>query len=40
MQGCNQIDEHRHPGSWHVQEDDAIDLALLVIGGRHHEAQP
>ena len=27
----HQIDEHGHPGCRHVQKDDAVDLALLVV---------
>ena len=32
------VDEHRHPGRRHVDEDDPVGLALLRVGGRDEEA--
>src|SRR6185503_8628916 len=31
------VDEHRHPGRRHVDEDDAVRLALRRVGGRDKE---
>ena len=36
----SQIEEHRHPRRRHVDEDDAVGLALLRVGGRDEEADP
>lgn len=36
--GDGGIGEGRHPGGGHVDEDDPVGLALLVVGGRHDEA--
>lgn len=36
--GHHQVDEHRHPGRGHMQEDDSIALALLRVGRREQEA--
>jgi hypothetical protein len=35
----DQVEEHGHPGRGHVDEDDPVGLALLVVGGRDDEAQ-
>src|SRR6185503_18701123 len=32
------VDEHRHPRRRHVDEDDAVGLALLRVGGRDQQA--
>ena len=36
----HEVDEHRHPGRRHVDEDDPVGLALLEIGRRDAEADP
>ena len=33
------VEEHRHPRRRHVQEDDAVGLALLEVGRRDEEAE-
>src|SRR5439155_10689380 len=35
----DQIEEHRHPGRRNVNEDDAIGLALLSVGGSDEESE-
>ena len=38
-EGHHQVQQHRHPRGRHMDEDDAVDLALLGIGRCHKEAE-